>query len=1098
MAQMNISNTLFNDTSTGVIAYVEQLKDRLLRTYIANNPNYTTTDKGRIPVALKSEVGVFQEKLNEFFLDHWVAFQRFLLDEGLDPDTIDSWKEVQEFLKGLPDDEAKWLQNKLTSIDTAIAGVDQNGIGTFDVSAYNNDDGVYAQYANLSTALAGVPIASRKSGMAIRFINSETQQYEMWEYQKEYVNTTDGNNAFTTESNWYGFQDTDAEPVAGSVKPVQSGGVQNELALGAIYDVSAKNPTAGLNSDGKWESLSALLSDTNFNTLIPLIVRKGGMSIKFVRSSDNKYVQFRYMSSSTAVANFNNVANWQDANDGAVARELGERYSISGKGDTIRYIHLDIQEGDYIVDVIIEPFEYSGSNTKHIGMITGGNTVPYYNKSIGFVYRFSKSITTDFVEGKNKIQIGVRADFGENVLIYAVRYKITDIAYNGIVNNIIGVRGLLDENGIYTGHDSRQTILNAFTVGTKIVLNDSYSFTSKMNFDADGDFLNREIISGQTATVDNIYQKLSVNSIDDLSDIISRIELPVTPTATQESNGLMSSVDKQSLDKLVGYNNNISFIQGLWDSEGIYYANPTRVSTMILPAATTVVLNSGYSFVSEQFFESDGSTFNHRDLISGTSYTTTADNVRLCVKKTDGSNVSPDDNIANPIIVSTGLISEIQDDISEIQDDITNIENNVGSIQEQIFEEYTDVEPYMAGVYDSNGTLTSLTTRISSNFLKSGVKVALVDSTYTFVSIQYFNKDTKAFISRELLDSSILEYTISSTDYLARIGIKHTDNSDISVNESPLSVIQPALIDRVSNLEDRVSNLENEIVILGSPQIYISQSTDNEQRIDNITTDGRTRLENLYKLYDDLVESYPSLFSKKTSIGKDESNTYDINHYCICDNINSGFLKKRLLFTTGVHGWAEPIATRALYDCVFDILSSTEQWALFLKANFIIDIIPMINPWGLMNSKSVNVNDINLNRDYSNENKQQETINMIGLITELLSKNLVGIVDLHTFDNSGNGVTFTSNANYTDWNYYQRLTSIIRSALQQTLDGVYETDSNHVTIYNSGSTIGQLHWYANEIGVLGCTIENSNTLSMKQVKPEKDVAMNVIISFLTK
>lgn len=88
----------------------------------------------------------------------------------------------------------------------------------------------------------------------------------------------------------------DEVPTKDSVKPVQSGGVQNELALGAVYDVSAKNPTAGPNNDGKWESLSALLSDANLDTLIPTAVRKGGMSIKFVQSSDNMYVQYRLMS----------------------------------------------------------------------------------------------------------------------------------------------------------------------------------------------------------------------------------------------------------------------------------------------------------------------------------------------------------------------------------------------------------------------------------------------------------------------------------------------------------------------------------------------------------------------------------------------------------------------------------------------------------------------------------------------------------------------------------------------------------------------------------------------------------------------------------
>lgn len=87
----------------------------------------------------------------------------------------------------------------------------------------------------------------------------------------------------------------DDEPTAGSPNLVKSGGVQNELALGAVYDVSAKNPTAGPNNDGKFESLSELLSDANLNTLIPTAVRKGGMSIKFVQSSDNNYVQYRLM-----------------------------------------------------------------------------------------------------------------------------------------------------------------------------------------------------------------------------------------------------------------------------------------------------------------------------------------------------------------------------------------------------------------------------------------------------------------------------------------------------------------------------------------------------------------------------------------------------------------------------------------------------------------------------------------------------------------------------------------------------------------------------------------------------------------------------------
>ena len=136
---------------------------------------------------------------------------------------------------------------------------------------------------------------------------------------------------------------TDAEPTSGSVKPVQSGGVYNELALGAVYDVSAKNPTAGSNSDGKWESLSALLSDANLSILIPTSVRKGGMSIKFIQSSDNKYVQYRLMSDT-----FNTtVANWQGVDDEPTD---GSDNLVKSGGIKTALINSD----DYFRDFIIE------------------------------------------------------------------------------------------------------------------------------------------------------------------------------------------------------------------------------------------------------------------------------------------------------------------------------------------------------------------------------------------------------------------------------------------------------------------------------------------------------------------------------------------------------------------------------------------------------------------------------------------------------------------------------------------------------------------------------------------------------------------------
>ena len=64
----------------------------------------------------------------------------------------------------------------------------------------------------------------------------------------------------------------------------------SELESKVIYDVTANN------NEATFASLSALLSSENLSTLIPSEVRCGGMTIRFVQSSDNKYVQYRLMS----------------------------------------------------------------------------------------------------------------------------------------------------------------------------------------------------------------------------------------------------------------------------------------------------------------------------------------------------------------------------------------------------------------------------------------------------------------------------------------------------------------------------------------------------------------------------------------------------------------------------------------------------------------------------------------------------------------------------------------------------------------------------------------------------------------------------------
>lgn len=77
-----------------------------------------------------------------------------------------------------------------------------------------------------------------------------------------------------------------------------------------VYDVSKEHPTSGPNSDGKF-TLEYILNPSNVNELIPVNKRYPGMTIQFVSTSDNKYVQCRLMANQWSTT----VTDWQGVDD---------------------------------------------------------------------------------------------------------------------------------------------------------------------------------------------------------------------------------------------------------------------------------------------------------------------------------------------------------------------------------------------------------------------------------------------------------------------------------------------------------------------------------------------------------------------------------------------------------------------------------------------------------------------------------------------------------------------------------------------------------------------------------------------------------------
>ena len=111
----------------------------------------------------------------------------------------------------------------------------------------------------------------------------------------------------------------------------------NQLGQEVIYDVSLNN------SGATFASLSALLSDADLSTLIPTSVRCGGMSIRFIQTSGNKYAQYRLMADSFSTT----VSDWQGIDD----RPTAGSHNLVKSGNINGYIFADGQP--YIKELYI-------------------------------------------------------------------------------------------------------------------------------------------------------------------------------------------------------------------------------------------------------------------------------------------------------------------------------------------------------------------------------------------------------------------------------------------------------------------------------------------------------------------------------------------------------------------------------------------------------------------------------------------------------------------------------------------------------------------------------------------------------------------------
>lgn len=175
----------------------------------------------------------------------------------------------------------------------------------------------------------------------------------------------------------------------------------------------------------------------------------------------------------------------------------------------------------------------------------------------------------------------------------------------------------------------------------------------------------------------------------------------------------------------------------------------------------------------------------------------------------------------------------------------------------------------------------------------------------------------------------------------------------------------------------------DENVRVGVPQLYLSEPTSAEYvGLNTVHTSE------LYDEYDALVTAYPDFFTRQADLGNvtriEDSEVFAIRSYrldftkkamfdhepsdnevvTVSNNLYEKYYGKprKILVNGGMHG-EEKTPCWGLMLAIKAILESSDQWATFIKNNFVLEIIPCLNPAGWDMCRRGNCNNLVLNRD---------------------------------------------------------------------------------------------------------------------------------------
>lgn len=149
-----------------------------------------------------------------------------------------------------------------------------------------------------------------------------------------------------------------------------------------------------------------------------------------------------------------------------------------------------------------------------------------------------------------------------------------------------------------------------------------------------------------------------------------------------------------------------------------------------------------------------------------------------------------------------------------------------------------------------------------------------------------------------------------------------------------------------------------------------------------------TKFAEIYARYDALVSAYPNNMSKKllgygTATDGNDDTTLPIYEYTFAPLVGNGQnslqyegeipfpnYTKKIILTSGVHG-REKISVEAVYKFMENVCKGENSQFASLASNFVIKVIPLVNPFSYDDYSRLNKRGVNINRNlgYSWDNQ---------------------------------------------------------------------------------------------------------------------------------